>query len=112
MKADAIIINTSRGEIVCEKDLAVILREGRISGAGLDVFDKEPLPADSPLIGLKNIILTPHTAALTKECVLRMATSAAERIVDLHAGYIPENVANPEVLNHKRWHHLLEKKVD
>lgn len=112
MKADAIIINTSRGEIICENDLAEILYDGRIAGAGLDVFEKEPLPADSPLIKLKNVILTPHTAALTRECVLRMATSAAERVVDLHSGYIPANIANPEVLNHKRWRNLREKKVD
>jgi D-3-phosphoglycerate dehydrogenase len=112
MKANAIIINTSRGEIVCENDLAEILNDGRIAGAGLDVFNKEPLPADSPLIRLKNVILTPHTAALTKECVIRMATSAAERVVDLNAGFIPANIANPEVLNHKRWLNLRDKNFD
>lgn len=110
MKKDAILINTSRGEIICENDLVDVLSKGRIAGAGLDVFEKEPLPADSPLIGLNNVILTPHSAALTSECVLRMATSAAERVVDLYQGFIPANIANSEVLNHSRWGHLRDKK--
>jgi D-3-phosphoglycerate dehydrogenase len=55
------------------------------------------------LLSLPNVILTPHTAALTEECVTRMAVSGAERVVALFDGLIPENVANPEVLAQARW---------
>lgn len=106
MKPGAVIINTSRGEVIQEADLVDALRGGRIAGAGLDVFEQEPPPFDSPLFDLDNALMTPHTAALTGECVLRMATSAAERVVNLWQGYIPENIANPEVLKHARWRSL------
>ncbi|MDP2839025.1 MAG: hypothetical protein Q8O11_03130 [Syntrophales bacterium] len=58
---------------------------------------------------MKNVILTPHTAALAEECVNRMAVAGAERVVDLFNGFIPENVANPEVLSFERWKTLREK---
>ena len=106
MKPEAVIVNTSRGGVLREEDLVYVLRNGRIAGAGLDVFEKEPLPADSALLGLDNVILTPHSAALTRECVLRMATSAAERVVELLQGFVPANIANPEVLAQVRWRHL------
>lgn len=106
MKPDALIINTSRGEVIREADLVDFLRSRRIAGAGLDVFEQEPPSPDSPLFALDNVIMTPHTAALTGECVLRMATSAAERVVNLWQGYVPDNIANPEVLKHARWRNL------
>lgn len=64
MKQDALLINTSRGAVLCEEDLIRALEQGRIAGACLDVFEREPLPADSPLRSLPNVILTPHTAGL------------------------------------------------
>jgi glyoxylate reductase len=60
MKRDAYFINTSRGEIVVEEDLAYALKTGQIAGAAIDVTREEPLPANSPLIGIPNLILTPH----------------------------------------------------
>lgn len=111
MKADALIINTSRGEVIKEEDLVRALQEEAIAGAGLDVFAKEPIEKHNPLLHMENVILTPHTAALTKECVVRMATSAVSRVLDLFDGNIPENIANPEVLSKAKWKHLKHKPV-
>lgn len=109
MKRSAFLINTSRGGVVNEEDLIGALKEGLIAGAGLDVFAHEPIEPGSELLSLKNVILTPHTAALTDECVTRMAVAGAERVVDLFGGFIPENIANPEVLANERWKHLKKK---
>jgi len=109
MKRTAFIINTSRGGVINEPDLIRALREGVIAGAGLDVFEHEPIEPGNELLSMKNVILTPHTAALTEECVNRMAVAGAERVVDLFNGFIPENVANPEVLSFERWKYLREK---
>lgn len=67
MKPHAIFINTARGPIICESDLVEALQARRIAGAGLDVFEKEPLPPDSPLLKMNNVILTPHAAGITPE---------------------------------------------
>ena len=109
MRKTAFIINTSRGGVIDEQDLIQALREGAIAGAGLDVFENEPIQPGNELLSMKNVILTPHTAALTEECVTRMAVAGAERVVDLFNGFIPENVANPEVLSHERWKYLRKK---
>ncbi len=106
MRPGSFIINTSRGGVIHETELAEALRSGTIAGAGLDVFDAEPPRPDNPLLGLDNVILTPHAAALTRECVVRMAVLGAQRVVDLFQGFLPDNVANPEVLTLERWKHL------
>lgn len=106
MRPGAFLVNTSRGGVVNQADLVQALQERSIAGAGLDVFEQEPPPEGSPLLALDNVILTPHAAALTAECVLRMATSAAERVVKLFQGRRPANVANPEVLSQERWRGL------
>ena len=67
MKPTSIFINTARGPIVNEQDLLQALQTGRIAGAGLDVFDQEPLPIDSPFLALPNVVLTPHSAGATPE---------------------------------------------
>ena len=109
MKKTAFIINTSRGGVINEQDLIEALKEGVIAGAGLDVFENEPMQPGNGLLSLKNVILTPHTAALTEECVTRMAIAGAERVVDLFNGFLPDNVANPEVLSLERWKYLRKK---
>lgn len=106
MKSDAILINAARGGVVNETALVKALQNNKIAGAGLDVFGEEPVPADHPLLKLENAILTPHSAALTRECVKRMATEAARCVLDAFAGREPQNVANPEVLDSGRWKHL------
>ncbi len=103
MKKTAFFVNTSRGGVVSEADLVAALRNGDIAGAGLDVFENEPIQPDSALLSLDNAILTPHTAALTSECVVRMAVSGARRVVEVLDGRTPENIANPAVLAHPRW---------
>ena len=103
MKNSSFIINTSRGGTINEKDLIRALEEGLIRGAGLDVFENEPIEEGNKLLELKNVILTPHTAALTSECVIRMATSSADRIIDVFNHKLPPSIANPEVLKTEKW---------
>ena len=97
MKEFAFLINTSRGSVVDEKALADALRDGVIAGAGLDVFEAEPLSHESPLLGLDNIVLTPHLASGSIETRTKMATTAATNIVSALRGEIPPNIVNPEV---------------
>ena len=106
MKSDAILINASRGGVVNEAALCDALQNDRIAGAGLDVFSQEPVPEDHPLLKMENVILTPHSAALTSECVIRMATEAAWCVLDVFAGREPPNVANPLVLASGRWRRI------
>jgi D-3-phosphoglycerate dehydrogenase len=80
MKPTAFLINTSRGEIVVEKDLVKALQEGRLAGAALDVRETEPPPAESPLYALENVILTPHTAGLTYEAQEKVVDAVAEDV--------------------------------
>jgi (S)-sulfolactate dehydrogenase len=81
MKRDAIVINTARGGIVDEEALASMLREGRLGGAALDVFEREPLAAGSPLVGAPRLLLTPHIAGVTTESNERVSALIAERVV-------------------------------
>jgi D-3-phosphoglycerate dehydrogenase len=108
MKPDAYIVNASRGGVVNEKDLVAALNQGLCAGAGLDVFEEEPVDRSNPLLHMENVILTPHTAALTAECVVKMAVSAANRVADVIRGVKPSNIANPELLDTDRWRHLRE----
>ncbi|MGE5494816.1 MAG: hydroxyacid dehydrogenase [Burkholderiales bacterium] len=94
MKPTAYIINTSRGGIIDEYALAEKLKSEEIAGAALDVFESEPPAADNPLLALKNVILTPHSAALTKECSSRVAYEAARGISDYLKGDTPEFIFN------------------
>jgi D-3-phosphoglycerate dehydrogenase len=82
MKPTAFLISTARGGVVDEDELVNALRTGLIRGAGLDVFKEEPLPAHHPLLGLENVILSPHVAALTEECAQRMDEVAARNCLD------------------------------
>ena len=98
MKRSAFLINCARGPVVDEAALVKALKDGTIAGAGLDVFDPEPPMADNPLFGLPNVLLSPHSAGLTVECVIRMATHAAQAIVDVLEGRRPEGIINPEAV--------------
>lgn len=83
MKDKAIFINCSRGDVVVEADLIRALQEGIILGAGLDVFDKEPIDYTNPLLEMSNVIMTPHTAATTQQAVIRCCSTAAQGIVEV-----------------------------
>jgi D-3-phosphoglycerate dehydrogenase len=98
MKPTAYIVNTARGGIIDEVALAEALRENRIAGAALDVLEYEPPKDDNPLLPLKNVILTPHSAALTKECSARVAHEAALGISDYLKGNTPRFVFNRELI--------------
>jgi len=81
MKENCIIVNTARGGIINENDLLWALKNKKILGAGLDVYETEPPAKDNQLFNLNNILLTPHNAALTLECQKRMASECAENII-------------------------------
>jgi glyoxylate reductase len=97
MKKTAFLINTSRGPVVDEKALADALKDGVIAGAGLDVFETEPVSHNSPLLGLDNIVLTPHLASGSIETRTKMATTAATNLVSVLQGRVPPNLVNPGV---------------
>jgi (S)-sulfolactate dehydrogenase len=82
MKPDAILINTARGGVVDEAALAAALRARKLGGAALDVFDREPLPAGSPLAGCPNLLLTPHIAGVTHESNRRVSALIAARVAE------------------------------
>ena len=81
MKRSAVLINAARGPVVSSKDLADALNEGRIAGAGIDVFDREPpLDPEDPLLHAKNVVVTPHTAFATKESMIKRADIVFENL--------------------------------
>jgi D-3-phosphoglycerate dehydrogenase len=94
MKPTAIIVNTARGGIIDESALADALRAGRIGYAALDVFETEPLAADSPLRELDTVILTDHHAYYTEESVVELKTKAAQRVRTVLEGGVPEAALN------------------
>jgi lactate dehydrogenase-like 2-hydroxyacid dehydrogenase len=97
MKPGAILINTARGGVVDQQALYQALKEKRIAGAALDVTDPEPLPADSPLLELENILITPHIASASHATREKMAVMAAENLIAGLRGERLTNCANPEV---------------
>jgi phosphoglycerate dehydrogenase-like enzyme len=101
MKPTAFLINTSRGPIVVERDLIAALRDGTIAGAGLDVFDQEPPPADHPLRAMDNVTLTPHLGYATRETLAAFYSDSLEAIVAFADG-TPIRVSNPEALEQGR----------
>ena len=99
LPAHAFVINAARGGIVDETALHDALTSGKIAGAGLDVFDEEPPPENHPLFALDNVILTPHSAGLSKEAAIRMAISTARNVLAGIDGKLdPSMVVNREVL--------------
>jgi D-3-phosphoglycerate dehydrogenase len=97
MKPTAILINTARGKIVYEAALIDALKKKKIAGAGLDVFEKEPLPMDSPLLEMHNVVLTPHIAFLSEESLDECTYISIENVEMFIKGK-PQNVVNPSLL--------------
>lgn len=112
MKKTAVIINCSRGGIVNEEALTEALNDGRIAGAALDVFEEEPPKPGNPLLMAKNIIYSPHSAAQTKEAVIRMAKMCVEGCLAVVNGEKWPYVADSKVYSHPRWNKELEEKND
>ena len=103
MKKTALLINTSRGGIVNEGDLRQALTSGQIAAAGLDVFCREPLRTDDPLLQAPNLLVTPHSAAQTREAVIKMATMCVEGCLAVCRGEQWPYVVDKNVYNHPRW---------
>ncbi len=97
MKSDAYLVNTGRGAIVDESALISALGERQIAGAALDTFEVEPLPADSPLRDLDNVILTPHCVGHTIECWDQFVPAVVENIERMLRNELPLHCKNPEV---------------
>ncbi|HET6781519.1 MAG TPA: D-glycerate dehydrogenase [bacterium] len=98
MKKTAVFVNTSRGPVVDQRALAEALQARQIFAAGIDVFEKEPVPSDEQLLKLENAIVVPHIASASVPTRMRMATLAAENLVAVLQGKRPPNPVNPEVL--------------
>jgi D-3-phosphoglycerate dehydrogenase len=97
MKKSAILINTARGKIVDEDALILALRDKQIGGAGLDVFEREPLPLNSPLLEFENVALTPHVAFLSYESLDECTRVCVQNVEKFIEGK-PQNVVNPETI--------------
>lgn len=97
MKDQVFLVNTSRGPIVDEGALVAALQKGKVWGAGLDVFEQEPLPLDSPLREFDNVIFTPHVGASSEESAADLYRAGCGIAVDVYQGRWPQGVINPEV---------------
>jgi len=102
MKPSAYLINTSRGAVVDEKALIRALQEGRIAGAGLDVFDPEPPEPDNPLLSMDNVVATPHLSSFTDEGRARMGIGVAQQVLQVLRGERPRFLADPAVWERRR----------
>jgi phosphoglycerate dehydrogenase-like enzyme len=109
MKPDAVLINTARGPIVDEAALIEALQQGRIAGVALDVFEKEPLSADSPLTSMENVILTSHSIAWTEELFRDLGGIDCEGALAVYRGEIPRSVVNPQVFENPLFHEKLAR---
>jgi D-3-phosphoglycerate dehydrogenase / 2-oxoglutarate reductase len=103
MKPSGFLINTARGAVVDQDALAEALREGAIAGAAVDVVVPERLPGDHPLLGLPNLLVTPHVAYYSEESLLDLGRLAAQNVAAVLAGRRPPFVVNPSVLALQRW---------
>ena len=102
MKPGAILVNTSRGEVVDERALVAALRDKRIGGAGLDVFDPEPPAPDNPLFGLPGVVFSPHVAGVTEASMRDMALNVARFIENVADGKQPETILNTQVWKQRK----------
>jgi phosphoglycerate dehydrogenase-like enzyme len=108
MKRTAFLVNVARGAIVDQQALVEALQDGRIAGAGLDVVDPEPLPADDPLLTFPNVVGAPHSLGYTDELLRACVEQACDALLDVAAGRVPRDVANPAVLDGR----LFTEKLD
>jgi phosphoglycerate dehydrogenase-like enzyme len=108
MKPTSYLINVARGPVVDQQALTQALQERRIAGAGLDVFEQEPIDPADPLLSLDNVILAPHAICWTDECFLNNGKSACQSLLEVAAGRRPKHVVNPAAFEHPRWREGLE----
>ena len=98
MRSSTILLNAARGPVIDQKALAKALKEGRIAGAGLDVYEKEPIDLDDDLMRLYNVVLLPHIGSAEIETRSKMAELAARNLISVLKGEMPPHLVNPEVL--------------
>ncbi len=103
MKPSAYLINVARGPIVDQAALTAALQSGRLAGAGLDVFEAEPVDPKDPLLRLDNVILAPHALCWTDECFRANGRSAIGSLIDVAQGRTPQHIVNRAALEHPRW---------
>lgn len=97
MKRDVVIVNTARGELIEEEELAKAARNGTIGAVGLDVAEREPMREDSPLLGLENVVIVPHIGGYGEYSLRKMDEKNVEDVEAMVAGRVPEQVVNPVV---------------
>ena len=98
LPAGATVVNTARGGVVDTDAIAEALASGHLQGAGLDVFEDEPLPVDHPLTRFERCILTPHAAFYTEQSYVELKRRTVQNVADVLAGTTPQNILNPQVL--------------
>ncbi len=101
MKPTAYFVNTARGPIVQEAALIDVLKEGRIAGAGIDVFEQEPPDPDNALLAMENVIVSPHSMAWTQEGLAGNSRDACQNLLMVASGRVPPCLANPEAAERK-----------
>ena len=110
MKPSAFLINVARGPIVDQKALTKILKEGRIQGAGIDVFEQEPIDIDDPILTLDNVIFSPHNICMTDQCWRNIGEGAIRSILQVSEGKVPEYlVINKDVLENPKFQQKLRR---
>jgi D-3-phosphoglycerate dehydrogenase len=109
MKPTAYFINTARGPIVDQKALTEVLTEGRIAGAGLDVFTEEPIAADDPILKLDNVIVTPHALCWTDQCFGGIGAADVKAVLNVMHGEAPVGIVNKEILDNDAWQEKLKR---
>eukprot|EP01120_Amphizonella_sp_Union-15-10_P011530 TRINITY_DN4910_c0_g1_i1.p1 TRINITY_DN4910_c0_g1~~TRINITY_DN4910_c0_g1_i1.p1 ORF type:complete len:638 (-),score=134.43 TRINITY_DN4910_c0_g1_i1:82-1938(-) len=111
LKPTAYIVNMSRGPVIDEAALIQVLKDGKIAGAGLDVFEKEPISKDNPLLSMSNVILSPHIIARTKELLVMNSVEAFKNIKSIYDGKVPKYLANPAVKNQPNFLERISKRM-
>jgi len=111
MKPDAYFINTSRGPVVDEASLIKALSENWIAGAGIDVFEQEPVDPSNPLLAMENVILCPHAIAWTEDLGRDNTGEACDNILELFSGRPPHGIVNRDVLDRSRFQEKLARLV-
>jgi D-3-phosphoglycerate dehydrogenase len=98
MKPGAVIINTARGAVIEEAALVDALQHGRLAGAGLDVYEREPISPDNPLRTMENVVLSSHAAWYSEDALRDLKVKAAQAVADVLQGRVPRAILNPSVL--------------
>ncbi len=109
MKPSSFVINVARGPIINQRALTEALKNGKIRGAGLDVFEAEPIDPNDPLLALDNVIVTPHQACMSDQCAHDIGRQTMDTALGLRSGKLPDSIINREVLDDPRLQEKLRR---